>query len=109
MKLAELWGSRHLHLLLTQYRSGQRPVCIVAVKGFMILQHIGTDQGLVGGGVYIGDAVLCVIGVAVIVLIRFSGLVVHLVHLVADEIILVGHHLEAVVPVGSHHALATSV
>jgi hypothetical protein len=33
-------------------------VFIVAVKGFMILKYIGTDQGLVGGGVYIGDAVL---------------------------------------------------
>ena len=59
------------HLLLTQDGSGQRPVFIIGVKGFMILQHIGTNQGLVGSSVYIGDAVLRVICIAVVVLVLF--------------------------------------
>jgi hypothetical protein len=44
-----------LHLLLAQDGARQRPVFIVTVKGFMILQYIGADQGLVDGSVYIGD------------------------------------------------------
>ncbi len=49
-----------LDLLLSKDCVRQRPVFIVAVKGFMILQYIGTNQCLVAGSVYIGDTVLLV-------------------------------------------------